>query len=179
MDARLGEGGVRAEERQETVRRSAPRARALGPGSDPGLGQHRTAINSPLDLSCPTPPIGPRGSYYPRLAPRATIIFPAARSPPLDKRAHTHPPPARREGTGPRAANHFDASVSFRGTAATVGLAGWLGKIGNFCWRLFIARSGSGVDSVFGSLRGCFSEWVDRRCVVLLMLVTFVGYSCW
>lgn len=29
-------------------------------------GQDQTAINSPLDLSCPIPLIGPRGCYYPR-----------------------------------------------------------------------------------------------------------------
>lgn len=49
-----GEGG--SEEEAETVRS------CMGPGSDPD----QTAINSPLNLSCPTPPIGPRGSYYPR-----------------------------------------------------------------------------------------------------------------
>lgn len=65
------QSGQGEESRGRRMRRDEERERERGAARpwDPDrtqTRQHRTAINSPLDLSCLTAPIGARGSYYPR-----------------------------------------------------------------------------------------------------------------
>ena len=65
----VGTGGGIERTQNATGRRERERERGAARPWDPDrtqTRQHRTAINSPLDLSCLTAPIGARGSYYPR-----------------------------------------------------------------------------------------------------------------